>query len=99
MTIHTVGELRARHLTGRVRGRVGWFGRVVMQVEVRSPEPHYPRPPRPGAYDPWGNGSYTFWRDATHDDLASGGCAPRSVVNLAPAPSNPPSGGTSGSKA
>ena len=69
---HSVGEIQARHLTGRVRPRLGWFGKLVLQVEVRSPQPHYPRAPRPGPHDPWANGSYTYWRDATVEDLVTG---------------------------
>ena len=80
MTFHTRGELRARHLTGRVRGRPGWFGRVIMQVEVRSPLPRYPKPPPPsgsGPCDVWAQGAYTFWRDANRHDLVEGGCTAR----------------------
>jgi hypothetical protein len=79
-TFHTYGELAAQHLTGRTRGRAGWFGKLVMQVEVKSPWPRYPKAPRQGAYDPWSEGSYLFWRDATVADLqrlaalGRGGC-------------------------
>ncbi|ACL57579.1 hypothetical protein [Methylobacterium nodulans] len=67
---HSRAELQARHLTGRVRGRPGWFGRVVMQVEVRSPEPLYPKVPPRGQRDVGAQGADTFWRDATVMDLA-----------------------------
>jgi hypothetical protein len=63
------GELEAVCLTGRRRHRIGWFGRVILQVEVKHPRPNYPKAPRPGPYDPWANGFFTFWRDATVADL------------------------------
>lgn len=71
LPFHTIGELAAQHLTGRTQGRVGWFGRVILQVEVKSPMPRYPAAPQPPweQYDPWALGSYKFWRDATSDDL------------------------------
>jgi hypothetical protein len=64
------GEMASRRLTGQTRWRRGWFGRSVLQVEVLSPMPCYPRAPSPPwvPYDPWRYGSYTFWRDATPDD-------------------------------
>jgi len=42
----------------------------VLQVEMISPIPRYPRAPRPSSepYDPWEFGSYTFWRTANPDD-------------------------------
>lgn len=72
MDFHTYGELAARRLTGKTRGRRGWFGKLIMQVEVESPKPRYPKAPRhpsQGPYDPWSEGSYTFWRDATVTDV------------------------------
>lgn len=68
---HSIGEIEARRLTGRVRHRAGWRGRLVLQVEIVSPKPWYPRVPRLGGYDPWKGGAYPFWRDASAEDLAS----------------------------
>lgn len=68
-TYHTVGELRAVCLTGRRRHRVGWFGKMILQVEVKHPNASYPKAPRPGPYDPWANGHYTYWRDARPGDV------------------------------
>ena len=79
-TMFSYGELKAQRPTGRVRGRAGWFGRIIMQVEILSPIADYPRPPRPGSYDPWKNGSLTFWRDATAEDLASGTYSPKQTA-------------------
>lgn len=60
-------------MTGRVRPRLGWFGRVYMQVEIRAPKPRGFRAPPPSKkpYDPWENGSYTYWRDARPADFIS----------------------------
>ncbi|ARQ01920.1 hypothetical protein [Pseudorhodoplanes sinuspersici] len=66
---HTYGEIAAAHPTGKTRVRVGWFGRLILQVQIKHPNPNYPKPPRPGPYDPWANGAYYFWRDATLADL------------------------------
>lgn len=68
MTFYSYGELAAVKLTGRIRHRVGWFGKMILQVEVEHPNPLYPKAPRPGPYDPWANGSHKFWRDATWED-------------------------------
>ena len=70
MTYFSYGELAAAHATGRRRYRRGWFGKMILQVEIRHPKANYPRAPRPGPYDPWANGSFTFWRDATEFDVA-----------------------------
>lgn len=69
--MHSYGELAAQHRTGNCRVRIGLFGKVILQVEVRSPKPLYPAaPPPPGAaYDVWSRGSYTFWRDAVVGDV------------------------------
>lgn len=80
---HTYGELAARYHTGRVRGRIGWFGRIVMQIEICSPKPRYPQPPDES--DVWAGGSYTFWRDATREDMANGLCVPQTIKE-APCP-------------
>lgn len=74
---YTLGELKARHLTGRIGWRAGWFGRTIMQVEVKCPCANYPRPPRSGPYDPWANGHFMMWRDASPADLANIGVAAR----------------------
>ena len=75
MTFYSYGELDAAHLTGRRRYRRGWFGRMILQVEIKHPLPQYPSAPRPlkpgEVYDPWKNGSFTYWRDATEFDVAS----------------------------
>lgn len=70
-TPHSRAELNAQHLTGRTRGRIGWFGRIIMQVEVKSPVPRFPSAPPPPEepYDPWECGAYYFWRDATAQDI------------------------------
>lgn len=62
-------------LTGRARARPGWFGRLVLQVEVLITS-YSACPPRPGAdRNAWrelmrSQGTQrTHWRDATWDDL------------------------------
>lgn len=72
MSFFTYGELAAVHLTGRRRYRRGWFGKMILQVEVKHPKPCYPRAPQPppAPYDPWRYGSFTFWRDANEFDVA-----------------------------
>lgn len=57
-------------LTGKVRGRMGWFSRVIMQVQVRVDEIQ-PWPRRDGRIDVIGSPSYQ-WRDAKIDDLLMG---------------------------
>ncbi len=73
--MHSYGELAAQHRTGNCRVRVGWFGRLILQVEIKSPRKLYPAaPPPPGTpYDPWAKGSYTFWRDARPEDVTQVG--------------------------
>lgn len=69
MTFYTYGELAAVCLTGKTRVRLGWFGKMILQVQIKHPNPQYPRAPRPGPYDPWANGHHLIWRDATIEDL------------------------------
>lgn len=52
-------------LTGRVRGRRTWFGKVLMQVEVMAEELSLPRK---GAVSVRLSRRYE-WRDATLDDF------------------------------
>lgn len=49
-------------LTGRLAWRRGWFGRLILRVEVREPSEV------PGSY-------YLIWRDATQSDMAALGLA------------------------
>jgi hypothetical protein len=70
VTFYTYGELAAAHPTGRRRYRRGRFGKMILQIEIKHPHTNYPSAPRPGPYDPWRNGSFTFWRDATQFDVA-----------------------------
>ena len=71
MTYFTYGEIRAARPTGRRRYRRGWFGRMILQVEIKHPNASYPRAPRSAPYDPWRNGFFTFWRDANEFDVAA----------------------------
>jgi len=61
-------------LTGRSRGRLGWFGKVILQVEkwTHSPAFLFPNaPPAPGL--PLRPHHYsTLWVDATPNDLIQG---------------------------
>lgn len=63
-------------LTGRVRARPGWFGRMVMQVEIKV-DTFSACPPPPACKDPvdWESrmhkGSHLCWRDATWFDAAA----------------------------
>lgn len=67
--LFTRGQIAARHMTGQTRARSNWRGKLILQVEIKSPNPTYPRAPRPGPYDPWSSGAFCFWRDATIEDL------------------------------
>lgn len=60
-------------LTGKARGRVGWFGRVVMQIEVCRirREYRYPNPPLPPGHTLRAEELETHWVDATPDLLMS----------------------------
>lgn len=60
-------------LTGRARGRIGFFGRVVMQVEKYQPiaKFRYPNPPRMLGRDYHPDELETHWVDATTDDLTN----------------------------
>ncbi len=68
---YTYGQIEAIRPTGRTRVRAGWFGRLILQIEIEHPKANPARfdAPRPGAYDPWRFGSFTFWRDAKLMDL------------------------------
>jgi hypothetical protein len=60
-----------RTLTGRVRPRRTWTGRVVLQVEVLCERMSYPCPPMPGQrYAPEQDviSVHTEWRDARMND-------------------------------
>jgi hypothetical protein len=52
-------------LTGRVRGRRAWFGKVLMQVEVMAEELSLPREGQPRSV----LSRHYEWRDATLDDF------------------------------
>lgn len=64
-------------LTGRANVRVGWFGRLIPQVEVRRLE-YSACPPLPGVSPrDWEariksqGARTTYWRDATWEDFRS----------------------------
>ena len=68
MQFYTVGKLRAVHLTGRTRIRAGWRGKIILQVELKHPNPAgVPR--GRGSSDPWADGYFLKYRDATFADL------------------------------
>lgn len=54
-------------LTGRHRHRAGWFGRLILQVEYATMEPHPGTEGRGTDWKPTGR----EWRDATVEDLAA----------------------------
>lgn len=58
-------------LTGRARGRLGLFGRVIMQVEKYRPiaKWRYPNPPKMSIYVE--GDLETYWTDASSDDILS----------------------------
>ena len=68
---HTNGTLAAQRPTGRVRLRARksiFRTTLVTQVEIMPPEPvMYPKLDE----DVWARGSYTFWRDAQVNDMAT----------------------------
>ena len=71
MEFYTVGQLEAIKLTGRTRVRSNWLGKLILQVEMLHPKSDGMQAPRPGPYDPWVNGSFTFWRDARLSDMSA----------------------------
>jgi hypothetical protein len=82
MSYASYGEMQAARPSGRRRHRRSFFGKMILQIEIEHPIPAYPRPPQPPGekYDPWRFGSFTFWRDATADDLAVVECHSRDAV-------------------
>jgi hypothetical protein len=67
-----VGYYSETKLTGAKRLRKGWFGKIILQVEVELIyviPPHYQRPEEicpPFQFD---DGRKTAWRDATPADV------------------------------
>lgn len=64
----SIQELSAEHLTGQSRHRAGWFGHLILQVEVRAPIPQGAVPLKAGE-DIWARGETFYWRDASVEDL------------------------------
>lgn len=52
-------------LTGKTRYRLGWRGRLVLQVEYRA----HRYVSRYAVPSPWAMGLARYWRDATVEDL------------------------------
>ena len=75
MAFYTYGQLAAVHLTGKTRVRVGWFGRLILQVEVKHPKEvstdQLTRCHGTTQRHEWAAGAFTFWQDARASDLAS----------------------------
>lgn len=71
--VRPVGYYREAKLTGNKRVRKGWFGKIILQVEVEleymSPiGREYDRNHRPGYVEPV-SPPKTRWRDATAHDV------------------------------
>lgn len=82
-TFYSYGELAAAHFTGKTRVRRGWFGKLILQVEIKHPNPWYPKAPRPGPFDPWKAGHHLYWRDASIEDIQAIGLNVAAVREIA----------------
>lgn len=82
-------------LTGRARVRPGWFGRLILQVEVRTLT-YSACPPMPGVSSAEWRGrmradgeATTAWRDATWEEVSTG-LTLRNWGHEPPRPFHPP---------